>query len=327
MRDTVFFGGVISSCSDDDEGAGGSARPPKENLELTTPDGKQIKLVSNGEYSITYNDEGLPTLMAGRYGYSNVEFSYNPMRFRYTGDDYDGEEIVYTVTLNAKGYVSKIHCDYSFNYDDGWEKGSGDFLCSYNAADQLSGITLANNFSGVEDGDRYSYSSKRNARVSYDGNKIAKVEIREEENEDGDIETSHDVFTYDYSTVCPNVLGQFSHSLQKTLFWELDELSYMSMIGLMGKPSVQFPSSVRHEQEWAYDGQEYSNTNTYNASYTFGSDGRLKRERYSYGSYDYVYSDEANGSSVKAKAAPASVKPLCGLMKSHRARRAHKQAR
>lgn len=324
MCGALFFGGVISSCSDDDEGGGGggqSTEPPSENTGLTTPDGTKLKLTSIGDYSFSYNAKGLPVTIVGEGGWETITISYNPMVVRYVYSSDDSDKATYTLYLNDKGYISKAVGVIEYTDSEGSETVNDECNFVYNADGRLTALAEKTSYSGTEDGERYSGHGSCSGTLTYNGNNLAKVVWHTAGVEDGEAYNDYDTFTYHYDNNIPNRLAQFSHSLEGMMETDETEMEPFFFLGLLGKPSAQFPTSVTYVTSYD-DGESYESTTQ--AGYSFGSDGRLLQETFGYRTYNYSYveaddePDAVNPAAVAAKSFDSLRKSFDGRKKLHR---------
>lgn len=328
MRCTPFFGGVISSCSDDDEGGGQSTQPPSENTELITPDGTKLKLQSIGDYSFSYNTDGLPTKIVGQGNEEAFTVSYNPMVVKYNISDYGTEEYAYTVYFNDKGYISKLVGVSKCEHEDVYENFKHEAKFTYNTDGHLVAVTANYSFNGVENEEHYSGHGKHFGTITYNENKPAKAVWRSEGVDNGSTYGDTYTFTFHYDNNILNQLNQFTHSHKGMMFPEFGEIEPFFFLGYLGKPSALLPTSI--DYVCSYDGED-SLEQTFYAEYTFGSDGRLLKETYNYSTYNYSYieagssSDMQSPSRVINKSLSNPLKPLIGSKRlRHHGRHAHR---
>lgn len=304
---------TITSCSsDDDEGSGA---PNADNSVITNANGDKLRLTSDGVFNYHYNSEGLPVGYNTRYG--NYSISYNPMVITTPDED---EKI--TFSLNGAGYISSAHVESKSN-DDQYKESeaySGDVSYSYDGSGHLVRVTASESGYYIEYGERYNTSETAVAEYTWSDGKLMKASMVWNRNEDGEVYTDTEEYTFEYGNATQNTLGQFSHSMLKAYTLIFNDFEECAFFGLFGKPSNAFPTKVI--EGWSdSERNDQIHTRSVNPTYSFNSDGTLSSERYR-STYNYSYSN-APAASEKATVtipfleAKKSAKKH-GIFRSHR---------
>lgn len=316
---------AMSSCSSDDEESI-SQNGSETAGQVTGTDGQKWLLSSVGAYTYNYNNESKLTGISG-YGYS-WDVTYNP--FKMVDEDkrgsYSEKQTFYDIAVNGKGYITSLKMAYeSYEYDEKDEDTKTSYSLSYDGVGHLTSIK--GNTSGwyYEDDEKINGSASGSYTFTWNGNKLAKIVYSEKE---GSYSEKEEV-TFDYGdNQYPNPCNQFTGSL-----WggaEIEDMDILGYIGFLGIAGDYLPVQAVDVYAYTEDGETTSETDTYNYSYTFNSNGTVASEtvngytkRYSY----KVFGDE-DSEEVKAvtRSASQSVVKHSLFGSIHQRIKAHKAA-
>ena len=280
---------ALTSCAgDDDEVGGGSGSTtagvvdPKSGLRLASYNS------SYDNYSYYYTNDGKLDYIneweySSQYPYQ-YDFSYNPNKITETSPD--GDEIMtFEVSYNGSGYVTAMDISWDVYNDeqDAWS-GSERATLSYDGSGHLVKYVSTCKESGIEDGQKFSYTEKNTGVLTWSNNQLTKA-ANNWETDNGD--TNSAIVTFEYDGSYDNPYRQWAPSLAEYALGGFSSL--LAYVGLLGVGPTELPSSCSDYSESDY-------TDHLKFSYTFGSEGALRYTyidgaRHSFG-YDYTDSKE-----------------------------------
>ncbi len=277
----LAVGCMFTACGDDDDEGGngdwnsGGTSQSAVSSAITTENGEKVLLTSVGERwdktTFSYDEEGRCT--SYDYYEESVFFSYNPFTIEYSSE-YEDEEIVYSGTLNAQGFISSITEKYNYH---GYESGESTMYYSYDKSGHL--VKIIGEGTETEDGETYPWN------IDYDliwsnGN-LVKIFITGSDSEESWTATSEIVYGNQV-----NKYNQYTVALAYTIDTELME--HLCLVGLMGKGSNYLPTQITHKE--SDDDDEYKSTYTYELNENGTIAAEIEIEEWGDNRTDYVYS-------------------------------------
>ena len=330
----------LSSCGNDDE-EGGENNPASGG---NTTDGKAIAGALNGGLGIS-DKPGYRIASADGY-----QFGYDT-EGNLTSIKYDGTELIQSkdpltitysdesnkVYFNKEGYVSKIIWREG---EVGEEPYDGTFTYSYDSNRQLKECVIK--LSGTDDGEPWTEDynmslTYKSGNLTSATNKWSYTEVDEGEKDSGSgIERA--VFSYDNAgdNSCRQYTGT-TVDVITSYFAEFTEVSLppLFFLGLMGKGSVQLPTSINvswedFEDEWDTGGRIFDLSYAFNAEGAIGKEtskvtrinnGKTDGTYYSSYSYSYRWSNGTRASTGDGEIRPKESSPKHHRFRHHSHRR------
>lgn len=286
------------------------------SLDADLPEGYRISSVDDISYY--YDNNGRLEAIS----YDDEPFVFENGTFSFRFEEEDGYVVCKTL-VNSSNLISSISTN--INFSDGNYSEKGTITCSfnYNSNKQLASFSLKEEFSGYEDGERFSESYTEKYVLTYSGKKLTNVKCNFEEREDGERESGTISTRLNYDEDYPNHFFQYTHGLvERAINSELDILGAFFYVGLLGKASSSLPTSVSRSYTDS-DGKEYERENKC-GPYTYNSYQALK----SAGEMTYKYTTVAtNASRAFCPTAPSALKPSALKQLFKRSAQRHHKAR
>ncbi len=285
----------IGCSDDDDEGGGGS--PQDDTSVIVTEDGDKLLLTSNGTSTFTYDDFGRCTSIS-YYG-DGYNMSYNPFRITDTEGFYDID-----VSFTKEGYISKFSMKYDYTDEYEHDKGSGSLSFSYSNG-HLTKISVngSGTYKDFEEGESYSYKRSGSTTFTWkDGNLMRTSSDYSGSEYDEKYSERYDS-EYAYGTM-ENKHKQYVHYLLDYLSDALDDdvITDFAFIGMLGKASDYFPSSMSQKVVYKDGSETEENNYSYTMSYALNGNGTVRTETVNYGTsgsyrFNYAYKNLASSPS------------------------------
>lgn len=267
---------AVSSCGGDDDGdePGNGGVVDVEGTRLTSINGVRI----------VYDADGRMTQVGSPYG---VKIDYS--RGTIIVDD-DDEEGTADVRFNGHGYLSELSSSWDYTDDeDRYEyryTGSGKVTFSYNGDGNLTKVVSESRETekNLTTGGKEDYYDRYMITLTWrDGNLITAVEEGEERDDDG-TERWTDTYTYTYGNQS-NKYFQMPISVSYPI---ADDSAYevLAAVGLFGKGPAMLPDYMRESE---VEDNGYTDSHSYNISFSLLGNGAIKTEDFGYHTYNYGY--------------------------------------
>ena len=280
----------LSSCGDDDDEVGGGGTLSPEATTVTDANGVPYRVTSfGGEYFYSYDGEGkLSGLNVGSTNYK-AEITYSPFIISESFWDYDYEDnIKTTFSLNGKGFISGYSSKFTFTEkgEDGYsETGTETVACQYNDAGQLTKYTSKGNYSGKEDGEKYSGSWNGTTTLTWQDGNLTKMACTATEVEDGEKDSESWSYTFEYGTQA-NGAGQWLRIMQEAAEVGIEEmLDMLGPTGLFGHGPKQLPIAYTETDE-------EGNSHNGQLAYTMNDNGTIHSDNGAVYTYDAASAEE-----------------------------------
>ena len=214
----------FTSCSSDDNGGddtgGGYTKPHS----ITGTDGVQYLLYSVNYISYSYDVNGLLT-----------SYKMNNTGTYRVGEDFtitDPDGQVSKVTLNGKGYITKITSEQTYST----YRESGVITFSYNGDGQMTSYNYVRKEEGQDNGESYSETLTIKASMSYSDGNLVKIELTENG-------TPSSTYQYTYDKEKENSTRQ-----NLFVFYPIaphTDFIPLVMIGALGKGPKNLPQKIQ----------------------------------------------------------------------------------
>lgn len=293
MLSAVAMTGVFVSCDDDDDKKDSSSDTPSAKSYLDV-DGKRLTSVGS-IFKCMYDDNG--DLLSYSSDYATFEVSQKPFKLVYQSD-YSSE--VYELKFNSLGYISSVSNTYSYKSDNETENAKTNATITYNKNGQVDNIKSTYSGEEIYKGESDSWSGTIVVVFTYSGSVLTKVKSTDNFTyvEDGQKKSATDVeeYTFEYDSEYDNTFFQYTPNYANAFVG--DDLVGLAFIGMFGKASSKLPSSIKYVE--IDDDEEYEHSGSCDCSYSYMSNGAIKRAD----NEDYTYSSVSGTRAVVEESAP-----------------------
>lgn len=300
----------VSSCSDDDEEGGGGAI--SSNLfSIIDQNGTPHRVTSwgDGDYvCFDYNEKGVLCGIDwdGDY-YYDVTVSGSSITLSLSYSDDECKENI-KVSLNGKGLITSSTETYNSNGDDDEYNETLITTCSYNNTGQLVKIEEKYRSDGVDEGEKYTYSSTGTSNITWANGNATKIAFVGNYNDDGEKGTWNEEVTLTYGTKVNPAKQGISDMME---FVVNSDLYLLIPFGLFGTGPANLPSKVTYK-----DGDNAPES--YTPSYTLYSNGLIKQD----GDWAYTYDEVQKVAQKKVQVRPVERRYA---LRSHKSRHFYKK--
>jgi len=266
-------GMMFTSCGDDEDEGGSTPSGTSSKLgylddgqgNSQLPAGYAVKTV-NG-YGFYYDEDG---------NLSQISDDGDYINFSTKGISVTDDEGTMKLSFNGKGFISKASSTYSYTEDGTTIKGTEEYSFSYNSNNQITSIkgSLKNSIAG--NGSEISVKGEGTATYTYNGTKLQKVATNTKESGMGVSYTESSTYTFDYSSGYPNIYGQWTPNLLNASPGG-DIFEALAYVGCFGRASSILPDVIYEEYVEDIYGEEDTDKDSYNCSYSYNSYGALTK--------------------------------------------------
>ena len=282
----------LVSCGGDDDG---DVTPPNE---IETETGMRLTRVGN--YEFNYDSKGrcngVDYLGSSYDETDNISINWDKGEISVIDSDDSMYENPLKFKTNGSGFITGLSQSWDYKDEDGLYKGSGEAKLSYDKSGHLTKATFDSKETGVDEGEKYTFSGKSVYTFTWRDGNLVTVENTWEENEDGDRESGVESYDISYGSV-ENAFRQWSQGL---LYYAFDfDLSQLGHIGMFGVGTDNFPTTIEENE----DGYSHS----YSLSFSTNSLGLISSETVNGSTYNYYY-DEVGTRAAFDQSLPAKAK-------------------
>ncbi len=298
MFATVALCAGFAACSEDDDNGGGASGGKSESAAssvITTTDGEKLLLTSVNGYYFEYDEQGRIISVP------DYKFTHNPFTMAYDEyDEYESDEITFTPTLNAKGYLSKLVYVEAETSEDFSERYECVIYYDYNDEGRL--VKMRGNWSETqyEDGEKWTDKGTGTSVYTWENGNLVNVK----ETEKGG--------SWRYESTTEFAYGNQQNRYNQYTCGMIDVLDAgyggAELVGLFGKGTANLPVSYNtygveideeddYEEDWEYEGT---------FTFTLNDNGTIASEKSRYDTYYYSYSllsdlAQANSRDIKSE--------------------------
>lgn len=307
----MALGVCIVSCSDDDD------QETRQYLHgvLDKASGLRVKQVD--DYTYYYADNGRIDSICDDGCNNCYVFKYNPNRI--IGISRGEVDELYTVDYNSSGYLTVFGGSWRDSFGEWSYSGNYSFTLRYDGDGHLVKMSGNGKESSIgPDSVRYDEDWTQTTTLTWDNNKLMKVVLVSNSNDDDEPYTETREFSYDDGNYV-NEYRQWTPSLADDFG---DDIALLFYAGMMGVGPTMLPTSVEETNICYEDGESDTVNNSYTYRYGFDDNGSVSYStiKDKYGDeerYDFTY-DYAGDNSGKGTRSEVSQLPVSGKKLAHR---------
>ena len=286
---------TLSACSDDDDDNGGGNSTSSVDNPLVNDGGLLLTSISyqSGSsndmdtYCIYYDAKLRPY----KYTFGYDDYAEDVLIIDYDNGkmdmpDYDGASIL-TLSLNSKGYITKVKSSWSYSEDGDNYSGSLEWNASYDKDGHLTEMTTTED----EKSDEYNEKGISKTTLSWTGGNLVSLNTDSKwYDEDGQVDESSSTGILTYGT-------QQNKYKQYPAIISVDDFEGLFNMGLFGLGPNNLPTSYNGVYVVEYRGNKSEYRENYTSTFTLNDNGSIDTEiwtsdRDNYpGKYMYSYSD------------------------------------